>query len=198
LDLVEVQTNQVTLHHWSQQLADLRTFFKEHQLTRPEVQVTLLDRKKDIASNKTGNDFLYGTKIAPDFPIELFVGKWNNRLMKETDDHQAAALTNSGLSWNGLADGQIHWVRLKSSWKRSKSVSCLNCDQPTILLNFGLKQVGLFNRSPNFVSIYPKCRRSFVDESIKDVAGWMAGNLNTDFLPVGELVWGKRVELVNA
>ena len=74
----------------------------------------------------------------------------------------------------------------------------MNCDKASILVNFGLKQVGLFNRSPNFVSIYPKCRRSFVDESIKDVAGWMAGNLNADFLPVGELVWGKRVELVNA
>ena len=113
--------------------------------------------------------------------------------MKETDDHQAAPLTNSRLSWNGLADSQIPWVRLKSSWKRSKSVSCLNCDKASILVNFGLKQVGLFNRSPNFVSIHPKCRRSFVDESIKDVAGWMAANLDADFWVGCELVWGKRV-----
>jgi len=175
-------------------MTDRRQFLQ----TNPEVQVTLLDRKKEAATQKTGNEFLHGTKIAKDFPIEQFLSKWNNRLMKETDDHQAAPLTNSGLSWNGLADGQIPWVRLKSSWKRSKSVSCLNCDKKSILVNFGLKQVGLFNRSPNFNSIYTKCRRSFVDESITDFAGWMAGNLNADFSPVGELVWGKRVELVNA
>ena len=56
----------------------------------------------------------------------------------------------------------------------------------------------MFNRSPNFVSVCPKCKRSFVNESIKDVAAWMAANLKTDFCPVGEVVWGKRVELVIA
>jgi len=101
-------------------------------------------------------------------------------------------MSNSGFTWDGIEDGKIPWGALKSAWQRSQPASCLNYDQPTILANFGLRHVGLFNRSPNFVSVCPKCQRSFVDESIKDVAGWMAANLNTDFYPRFEINWGKR------
>ena len=194
LNLIQVQPNQVTVHHWSQQIADLRPFFKDHQLTSPDVQVTLLDRKKETIANKTGDDFLYGQPIAKEFPIELFQSKWSNRFQQESDDRLAAPMTNSGFAWDGLEAGQIPWVALKSAWQRSQSMSCLNCDGETILVNFGFRQVGVFNRSPNFVSICPQCRRSFVDESITGVAGWMAANLKTDFCSVGELVWGKRVK----
>ncbi len=193
LNLIQVKPNQVLVHYWSQQLADLRPFFKDHQLTFPNVQVTLLDRKKEATTNKTGDEFLYGQPIAKDFPLELFVTKWANRFQKESDDHQAAPKTNSGFAWDGLADGQIPWAALKSAWQRSKPTSCLNCSGETILVNFGFRQVGVFNRLPNFVSVCPNCRRSFVDESIKDVAGWMAENLKTDFCSVREVVWGKRV-----
>ena len=193
LNLIDIHPNQVTVYHWSQQLADLRPFFKSHQLTSPDVQVTLIDRKKEIATNKTGDDFLYGQPIAKDFPVELFVSKWNNRFQREQDDHLAAPRTNSGLAWEGLELGKIPWTALKSAWQRSKSVSCLNCSGETILVNLGYRQVGVFNRSPNFVSVCPQCRRSFVDDSITDVPGWMAANLKTDFCPVGEVVWGKRV-----
>jgi hypothetical protein len=191
--LVEVRPNHLAVHHWSHHLADLRPFFKEHHLTSPGVQVTLLDRKKEIAINKTGDDFLYGQLIDNDFSIELFVSKWNNRFQQEADDHLAAPMTKSGLAWDGLELGRIPWAALKSVWQRSQSVSCLNCSGETILVNFGYRQVGVFNRSPNFISICPQCRRSFVDESIKDVAEWTAENLKTDFCPVGEVVWGKRV-----
>jgi hypothetical protein len=194
LNLIAVKPNQVTIHHWSQQLADLRPFFKNHGLTSPDVQVTLLERKKEIVTNKTGDDFLYGLPIAQDFPIELFLTKWGNRFQIEADDHQAALMTNSGFAWNGLENGQIPWSALKSAWQRSQPTSCLNCSGETILVNFGFRQVSVFNRSPNFVSVCPKCRRSFIDDSIKDVAGWMVTNLKTDFCLIGEVVWGKRVE----
>ena len=196
LNLIEANPNQVTVHHWSQQIADLRPFLKANQLTSPGVQVTLLDRKKEIATNKTGDDFQYGQPIAKHFPIELFLSKWNNRFQQEHDDHLATPRTNSGLAWDGLELGRIPWAALKSAWQRSQSLSCLNCSGETILVNFGYRQVGVFNRSPNFVSVCPQCRRSFVDDSITDVAGWMATNLETDFCPVGEVVWGKRVEWV--
>lgn len=196
LNLIQVQPNQVTVQHWSLQLADLRSFFKEHLLTSPDVQVMLIDRKKEIATNKTGDDFLYGQPIDKDFPIELFVSKWNNRFQQELDDHLAAPMTSSGLAWDGLELGQIPWCALKSAWQRSQPNSCLNCSGETILVNFGFRQVGVFNRSPNFTSVCPHCRRSFVDDSIKDVLGWMAANVKIDFCPVGEVVWGKRVELV--
>lgn len=196
LNLAEVHPNQVMVHHWSQQLADLRPFFKAHRLSSPDVQVTLVDRKKEIATLKTGDDFLYGQSIARDFPIERFISKWDSRFQQESDDHLVAPKTNSGLAWDGLELGRIPWAALKSAWQRSQSASCLNCSGDTILVNFGYRQVSLFNRSPNFVSICSQCQRSFVDESIKDVAGWMAANLKTDFCPVGEVVWGKRVERV--
>jgi hypothetical protein len=192
LNLVEVQPSQVTVHHWSKQLADLRPFFKDHGLACPDVQITLLDRKKETATNKTGDEFLYGQPIAENFPIELFVSKWGNRFQRKADDHQTAPMTNSGFAWDGLENGQIPWGTLKSAWQRSQPDSCLNCSGETILVNFGFKQVGLFNSSPNFISVCPNCRRSFVGDSITYVAGWMAANLKTDFCPVGELVWGKR------
>ncbi len=198
LNLIAVQPNQVTIHHWSQQLADLRPFFKDNQLASPDVQVTLLDRKKEFATNKSGDDFQYGQPIAKDFPIELFLSKWNNRFQQEHDDHLAAPMTNSGLAWDGIAVGQIPWCALKSAWQRSQSSSCLNCSRETILVNFGYRQVGVFNRSTNFVSVCPQCRRSFVDESITDVAWWITANLKTDFCPVGEVVWGKRVDRLHA
>jgi hypothetical protein len=194
LNLVEIQENQVTVHHWSQQLADLRPFFKNHQLTNSAVQVMLLDRKKEATTHKTGDDFLYGQSIDKNFPIELFLNKWNNRFHQEADDHLAAPKTISGFAWDGLENGQIPWGALKSAWQRSQADSCLNCSGETILVNFGFRQVGLFNRSPNFVSVCPNCRRSFAGDSITDVAGWMVANLETDFFPVGEVVWGKRVE----
>lgn len=196
LNLIQVQENQVTAHHWSQQVADLRPFFKDHQLTSPAIPVTLLDRKKETTTHKIGNDFLYGQPIAKDFPLELFVSKWNNRFHEESDDQLAAPMTKSGFDWDGIEDGQIPWAALKSAWQRSQTTSCLNCSGETILVNFGYRQVGVFNSSPNFVSVCPNCRRSFVDESIEDVAGWMTANLKTDFCSVGELVWGKRVERV--
>ncbi len=198
LNLVETQPNQITVHYWSQQIADLRPFFKDHRLTSPDVHVTLLERKKEANTHKTGDDFLYGLPIAHDFPIELFVSKWTNPFQRDADDHQAAPMTNSGYYWAGLEAGQIPWAALKSAWQRSQPTSCLNCSGETILVNFGFRQVGVFNRLPNFVCVCPQCQRSFVDESIKDVAGWMAANLETDFCSSSELVWGKRVERVIA
>lgn len=62
-------------------------------------------------------------------------------------------------------------------------------------MNFGLRKVGMFNRSPNFVSGCGECRRSFRDESVRDVPGWMAVNLYEAFRPDAEMVCGKRVRL---
>lgn len=195
LNLIDIRTNQVIVHHWSQQIADLRPFFQANQLTSPDVHVTLLERKKEVATNKSGDDFQYGQPIAKDFPIELFVSKWNNRFQQEQDDHLAAPMTSSGLAGDGLELGQIPWDALKSAWQRSQSRSCLNCFVESILGNHSCFHEGLFNRSPNFVSVCPHCRRSLVNQSITNVAGGMAANLKTDFCPVGEVFWGKRVAI---
>jgi hypothetical protein len=59
-------------------------------------------------------------------------------------------------------------------------------------VNFGHRQVGMFKRSPNFVSVFGTCRRSFVDDSISDVPAWIVANLDVEVRPAAEMVWGRR------
>lgn len=61
-------------------------------------------------------------------------------------------------------------------------------------MNFGLRSAGLFNRSACFDSDCQNCRRVFVDDSVKDVAGWIVANLDAGIQPEAETVWGKRVK----
>lgn len=103
LNLLELQPGQVEVQHWGQHRADLRPFFKMHGLARPEIVVQLRDRKKEITTTKPGDDFLFGSKIAADFPFDLFHSKRANRFSIEADDWQAAPNTSSGFSWVSVA-----------------------------------------------------------------------------------------------
>ena len=196
LNLLEIQGSRIHVQFWGTQgQADLKPFFKQHGLARPEIEVVLRDRKKEVTSTKFGDEFLCGVPIASDFPLELFQEKWEQRFVYEPSDTQAAPGTASGFAWEGIEDGLIPWAAIKSAWRRGASEVCLNCSGETLLVNFGLRQVGLFNRSPNFVSVCPKCQRSFVDDSIKDAAGWIKANIHADFGPGYEMMWGKRLKL---
>lgn len=193
LNLLELQPDLVVVHHWASSLADLRPFFKQHRLARPEITVELLDRKKEITTSKTGDDFLYGSRIADDFPLAIFLNKHASRFTNEPDDWQAAPNTNSGFAWDGIEDGQIPWAALKSAWRRAAPGVCLNCDGETLLVNFGLPWSGMLRRTPRFEHVCGKCLRVFRDETV-DVKAWMAANLDADLMPRYEMVWGKRVE----
>lgn len=196
LNLIELQAEQVVVQHWGTQgQADLRPFFKQHRLARPEIEVVVRDRKKEAITTQHGDDFLYGDRLAPDFPLDLFLSKWRSRFEQQPDDWQAAPGTSSGFAWDGLEDNRIPWAALKCAWRRAAPGVCLNCDGETLLVNFGLRPVSMFNRSPNFVHVCGTCRRSFRDESVKDVAGWMAMNLNAEVRPSFEMVWSQRVKL---
>jgi hypothetical protein len=194
LNLLEVQSGKVVVHHWGSNRADLRHFFKTHGLARPEIEVVLRDRKKETISKLTGDSFLYGVPLASDFNLELFKSKWERRFEQQADDWMAAPRTNSGFAWDGLPDGSIPWAAMKSAW-RSGSGDCLNCSGETIRTNFGLRQVGMFNRSPNFVRVCVPCRRSFVNDSIKNVRAWIVANIDAEVWPTHEMVWGKRLKL---
>lgn len=198
LNVIETQPQLITVQHWGQHRADLRPFFKQHGLARLEIAVQLRDRKRETTTRKTGDDYRYGDRIAADFPLELFKSRWARRFQQEADDWQAAPGTSSGFAWDGVEDGKIPWAALTSAWRRAAPMICLNCDTPTILTNFGLHQVGMFNRCPNFVSVCSKCRRSFKDESAKDMAEWMAANLDGEVLPGYEMVWDRRREWQSA
>jgi len=193
LNLLEVRPASVVVHHWGPHRADLRPWFKSNRLVRPEIKVVLRDRKKEITTTNTGDDFLFGDRIAADFPLELFQSKWGRRYEQEADDWQAAPGTWSGFSWADVEDNRIPWAALKSAWLRAAPGVCLNCNTPTILVNFGLRPVGMFNRSPHFVSACPKCCRSFRDDSITDVRAWIVASLDAEVRPVAEMVWGRRV-----
>jgi len=194
LNLIELHPDQVTVHHWGQHCADLRRFFKAHRLATNEIEVVLRDRKREVATTQTGDSFLYGVLLAPGFLLNLFQQKWARRYEQEADDWSAAPGTSSGFAWVGIEDNLIPWAALKSAWRRTAPGSCLNCDTPTILVNFGLRKVSMFNRSPDFVRACGACRRSFVDDSIKDVAEWMTANLDVEVRPGYEMIWGRRVK----
>lgn len=51
LNLIEIQSGRVVVHHWGQQgQDDLRPFFKTHSLTGKVVRVTLIDRKRETST----------------------------------------------------------------------------------------------------------------------------------------------------
>ena len=194
LNLLEVRPGKVVVDHWGQNCADLRPFFKSHGLARPEIEVVLRDRKKETVTTLTGDSFLYCVPLASDFDVDLFLSKWERRFEQQADDWVAAPGTSSLFAWNGLQDGFIPWAAMKSAWRQGGGVVCQNCSGETILTNFGLRQVGMFNRSPNIVRVCVPCRRIFVDDSIKDVRAWIVANIDAEVWPTYEMVWGKRLK----
>ena len=196
LNLLEIQGNRVHVQFWGTKgQADLKPFFKTHRLARPEIEVVLRDRKKETVTTLTGDSFLYGVPLASDFDLELFQSKWERRFERDACDCQAAPGTSSGFAWEGIEDCLITWAALKSAWRRVGPGVCQNCEGETLLVNFGLRQVGMFNRSPNFVHVCVPCRRTFVDDSVNDVGGWIRENIDAELWPNAEIVWGKRVKL---
>jgi hypothetical protein len=196
LNLIELLPQRVIIHHWSQEgRADLRPFFKTHGLVRKEIEVIVRDRKREESVTLTGEDFQFGDPIAPDFPVELFQRKWRRRFEGEEDDWSAAPNTLSGYAWEGIEDDRIPWAAIKSAWRRNPGLVCLNCNQPTLLANFGFPMCGMFNRSPRFRHTCGNCRRSFKDDSVKDVGGWIMVNLDAEVQPAFMMVWGRRVKL---
>ena len=195
LNLLELRPDLVVVHRWGQQQADLRPFFKQHRLVRPEITVQLRDRKKEVTTTKTGDSFLYGSQIAADIPLAIFQSKYASRFTNEPDDWQAAPNTNSGFAWDGVEDGRIPWAAMKSAWRRAVPGVCLNCDGGTVLVNFWLPWTGMLSRTPRFENVCGKCLRVFRDETV-DVKAWMAVNLDENVQPGYEMVWGKRVRRV--
>ena len=138
LNLIEIFRGHIVVSYWGQTgLADVRPFFKKHRLARNDIQIVLKDRKKEIVASHTGDDFLFGEKLAADWPLDVYLTKWRWRFLNERDDWTAAPGTWSGFAWAGLESNRIPWATLKSAWRRGNAIPCRNCNQPTILVNFG-------------------------------------------------------------
>ncbi len=192
LNLIEIRPGWVIVHHWSQQgQGDLRPFFKQHGLARNGVRVTLIDRKREAATVQSGDDFLYGERLAPFWRWKVYWRKRQRRAVEEPDDWTAAPHTWSGFAWKDIEPNRIPWAALKSAWRRTTTPLCLNCDQPTILTNFGFPWSGMFNRRPFFIHACGRCRRLFEDRSVTEVSRWMVANLDAEVWPDYDMVWDR-------
>ena len=202
LNLLELRPGRVVVHHWGQQAqGDLRPFFKAHSLTGKGVRVTLIDRKREASTHLCGHAFLYGERLSPFWPLNVcwlrsYWKKWERRHIEESNDWTAAPGTHSGFQWKGVEPNEIPWAALKSAWRRTTPMLCPNCDEPTILVNFGLPQCGFCNREALFLHACGQCQRRFQDYSIDrfDVPTWMVSNLDAEVLPDFILWMGKPVK----
>jgi hypothetical protein len=192
LNLLELRPGRVIVHHWGQQVqGDLRPFFKQHGLTTKGVRVTLIDRKRETTTVQTGDDYLFGERLPPFWPWKMYWRKWQRRAVEEPDDWTAAPHTWSGFGWEGIEPNRIPWAALKSAWRRTTAPLCLNCDQPTVLINFGFPWCGMLNRRPLFVHTCGECRSLFEDRSVNDVPRWIVANLDAEVWPDYDMVWDR-------
>lgn len=197
LNVLEVESNRVVVHGWGKNgFGDLRPFFKQRELARSEVEVALIDRKKETCVRKLGDDFLFGEGLFPDWPLQTYLNKWHRRFQSEQDDWTAAEGTCSGFGWDGIEPNLIPWAAMKSAWRRTTPNLCLNCNQQTLLVNFGLVQCGICNRLARFVHACGDCRRSFNDDTIRSfqVTPWLVKNLDAAVWPTVEIIWGNCVK----
>jgi hypothetical protein len=195
LNLLELRPGRVVVHHWGQQgQGDLRPFFKQHGLARHDVEVVLLDRKREVTTLQHGDDFLFGERLADDFPVEPYEQKWRRRATEEPDDWTPAPCSGSNYCWEGVEQGRVPWRVLKSAWRREDAPPCPNCDRPTLLTAFGYFACGLYKRGPTVVRICPLCRSQLVDHSPWDGPEWVLGNLDEPLLPSADLTFGHPVK----
>ena len=110
---------------------------------------------------------------------------------EEPGDWTAAPHTWSGFAWEGIEPNRIPWAALKSAWRRTTPLTCLNCDQPTLLTNFGFPWSGMLNRRLLFIHTCGKCRRLFEDRSVGDVGKWIVKNLEAEVWPDYDMVWDR-------
>jgi hypothetical protein len=184
VNLIERRPQEVFVHYWGRQgRGDLRPFFKTHRLGQQTVKVCLIDRKREISTGETGDDFRFGDRLPERWPWKTYLTKWERRNEVEPDDRMAAPGSWSGYAWEGVESNQFPWAALKSAWRHTTSPLCQNCDQPMILANFGYPWTGFSSRSARFIHFCPTCRRQFDDHSVRNVDEWLLANLDAEVRP---------------
>jgi len=195
LNLIEIRPERVVVHYWGQQgQGDLRPFFKKHALAQQRVKVVLLDRKPETSTVQSGDDFLYGERLAEQFPVGLYMRKWRRRSTEEPDDWKGAPCSWSNYCWEGVEQRYIPWRVLKSAWEKENAPLCQNCDKPTLLITFGYFVSGFYKRDSKVIRICSLCRSSFENHSPWDGSQWMMVNLGEPLLPSHDIVFGRPVK----
>jgi hypothetical protein len=195
LNLLELRPGRVVVHHWGEQgQGDLRTFFKRHGLATKGVHVALIDRKRETTTVQAGDTFLYGERLAENFPLRVYLEKWRRRATEEPGDWTPAPCSGSNYCWEGVEQHRIPWRILKSAWRHEDAPPCQNCDRATLLTAFGYFACGFYKRGPQLVRVCPLCRSQFVDHSPWDGPAWMLANLDGPLLPSADLMFGRPVK----
>lgn len=195
LNLIEIRPERVVVHYWGQQgQGDLRPFFKTQRLARSGVNVTLIDRKRETSTVRSGEDFLYGDRLGKQVPVGLYVRKWRRRSIEEPEDWKAAPCSWSNYCWEGVEQRYVPWRVLKSAWKKENAPLCQNCDKPTLLITFGYFVSGFYKRESKVIRICPLCRSRFESYSPWDGPQWMVANLGEPLLPSYDIVFGRPVK----
>jgi hypothetical protein len=195
LNLIELHPGRVVVHHWGQQgQADWQPFFKHHGLARNDVRVTLIDRKRETSTVQTGAGFLYGERLAEEFPLRVYLKKWQQRAIEEPDDWTPAPCSDSNYCWEGVEQRRLPWRVLKSAWRHESAPLCRICDKATILTAFGYFACGFYKRGPQLVRACPLCDSRFEDHSPWDGPEWMLANLDEPLLPSADLMFGHPVK----
>jgi hypothetical protein len=195
LNLLELRPGRVVVHHWGRQgQGYLRPFFKQHGLATKGVQVALIDRKRETITSQTGADFLYGERLAEEFPLDVYLEKWRRRAVEEQDDCHPAPCSGSNYCWERVEQHRIPWRVLKSAWRHENAPPCRNCDRPTLLIAFGYFACGFYKRAPTVVRLCPRCGSRFEDHSPWEGPEWMLSNLDEPLLPTADLMFGRPVK----
>lgn len=195
LNLIEiVKQDQIVAHSWTRQ-ADLRPFFKEMGLARPEVRVTIRQRKRGLDTTQAGDDFLYGDRLDPEFPWTVYHQKWECRSECEADDWQGAPRSPSVYSWKGAPASWLPWAALKSAWRREQAPVCPNCDVSLWLLTFDCRRISQFSMEAFLTRCCFTCRRrSDTAWPASDLSAWIVANLDVDVFPQSH-AWFGRIDL---
>jgi hypothetical protein len=194
LNLLELRPGRVVVHCWGKQgQGDLRAFFKKHSLAKQGVEVFLIDRKRERTTVRTSDAFLYGERLAEDFPLRVYLEKWRRRATEEAGDWMPAPCSGSNYCWEGVEQQWIPWRVVKSAWRHEDAPLCPNCDRPTLLTAFGHFACGFCKRGSTVVRLCPRCRSRFEDHSPWDGPAWMRANLDEPLLPTADLMFGHPV-----
>ena len=179
LNLLEVTPQRVTVHFWGQDgQADLRPFFKQHGLTRPEVEVFLMDRKREVAHVCPGSSFLYGEEEVEGFPWAAYLSQWQQRLVIGPEDWSAAPASVTNFRWDGIEEERIPWAVLKQAWARECPSLCQNCDLDLFLFRIWF----VWSKLDALTRACFRCHRQFRDESLH-VLSWMVQHLDCALWP---------------
>lgn len=181
--------NRVLVRHWSGPAPDLREFAKQHRLARAGVAVTFESVKAGrVVVPEDGQDILlYGHRVGPNFPWDVYSERYERRRQDEADDNDAAPAAYTNFSWANASEGRLTWQVLKTVWNAER-VGCPNCDVPILLVAFSWRTGMLSFRSAQIVRHCLRCRRRFAVAEERPLA-WLESVLPPQLRPTHLMLW---------